>query len=200
MQQDDKDRRRLQIRTAAYELLESKGYKATSMLAIAKRAKASNETLYAWYGNKQALFQTLIEENANTVSEALKDALHTPSDIEMTLNRVGALLLKVVTAEKAVALNRAAAADVSETGVLGATLASAGRGAIKPLLIELFSNAQASGQLSSEDSEQMVGVYLGLLIGDLQIRRAIGALQPLSTADMKKRSANATRLTLKLFS
>ncbi|WP_404927319.1 TetR/AcrR family transcriptional regulator [Mesorhizobium sp. ORM16] len=56
--------RRERIEEAAYAVLRETGYKSASLLAIAKRASASNETLYNWYGNKQTLFRSLIEANA----------------------------------------------------------------------------------------------------------------------------------------
>jgi len=200
MREDQKDKRRQQIHAAAYELLHKKGYKATSMLAIAKRARASNETLYAWYGNKQNLFRTLIEENASQVAQTLDEALKQPADIEAKLYKVGRQILEVVTSEKAVALNRAAAADVSETGVLGDTLASAGREAIAPLLVQLFEQAGETGQLKFDNPKQAVETYLNLLIGDLQIRRAIGSIAPLSKTEIQKRARSAVEFCMLLFS
>jgi AcrR family transcriptional regulator len=36
---------------AALELLVERGYRRTTMAAIAERATASKETLYAWFGD-----------------------------------------------------------------------------------------------------------------------------------------------------
>ncbi|WP_237352646.1 TetR family transcriptional regulator [Rhizobium leguminosarum] len=44
------------------------------MLDIAKAAKASNETLYRWYGDKNGLFQTMVESNARATKTALDAA------------------------------------------------------------------------------------------------------------------------------
>ena len=57
MREEKKSLRQQQIEDAAYEVLEAKGYDGTSMLGIARQARASNETLYNWYGDKQGLFQ-----------------------------------------------------------------------------------------------------------------------------------------------
>ena len=86
------------------------------MLSIAKRARASNETLYRWYGNKQGLFKGLVEANAAHVAALLEAAIEEGKDPTQTLVQVGPLLIELVTSEKAVALNRAAAADATETG------------------------------------------------------------------------------------
>ncbi|OED37091.1 hypothetical protein AB833_24955 [Chromatiales bacterium (ex Bugula neritina AB1)] len=200
MQQNKQDQRRQQIRTAAYELLEEKGYKATSMLAIAKRAKASNETLYSWYGNKQTLFSTLIQENASEVASALNIALSSGADFQATLSRVGPLLLQLVTSDKAIILSRAAAADVSDTGVLGESLAQLGRDTVAPLLQKVFTQARTDGILKFKPSDNVTEVYLGLLIGDTQIRRATGALKALTRPEVNSRANRALKLFMQLYS
>jgi len=200
MQKEKQDLRRQQIQIAAYELLAKKGYKATSMLAIAKQAKASNETLYSWYGNKQNLFRTLIQDNANEVANVLDNALAAKDKIEKALFRVGPLLLEMVTSEKAIALNRAAAFDASETGILGTTLAEAGRDKIAPLLQKLFVQAREDGALQFTAKDNIADVYIGLLIGDTQIRRVTGALPVLTKAEISDRSNRATKLLLTFYS
>lgn len=200
MQQDKQDQRRQQIRAAAYELLAEKGYKATSMLAIAKKARASNETLYAWYGNKQTLFSTLIQENASEVTAALEAALAAGSNFQTTMDRVGPLLLQLVTSDKAIILNRAAAADVNDTGVLGQSLARLGRDTVAPLLQKLFAEARKEGILNFKTADNVTDVYFGLLIGDTQIRRATGSLQNLTESEVNLRANRALKLFMKLFS
>lgn len=200
VQTDKRERRRRQIHAAAYTVLERKGYKAASMLAIAKEAKASNETLYAWYGNKEGLFRTLIEENAAHVAEALTGALDTGQDVGEALPRVGALLLELVTGDRAIALNRAAAADATDTGELGRSLAAAGRDSIAPLLERLFERAREDGTLSFGESDRVTEVYIGLLIGDTQIRRTTGAVPAPSPSERRDRADRAAALFLRLFS
>ena len=51
MRDDTKMKKQRQIEQAAYDLLEQQGYDGISMLKIARRAKASNETLYRCYGD-----------------------------------------------------------------------------------------------------------------------------------------------------
>ena len=113
MRTENKAARKERIEAAALELLAEKGYLATSMLAVARRAKASNETLYNWYGNKQGLFRSLVETNARDVKTLLQNDLaqHRPPDA--TLEALGPLLLGLLVSDKAITLNRAAAADPS---------------------------------------------------------------------------------------
>ena len=169
MREEKRSQRQQQIEAAAYQVLEAKGYEGTSMQGIAKQARASNETLYNWYGDKQGLFRALVTRNAEEVKSHLEAELETDHDALSILGTLGPKLLNLLTGDRAVALNRAAAADSS--GELGATLSKAGRDAVFPLLEQVVCRAQQEGQLRFEDSGEAVGLYLDLLIGDQQIRK-----------------------------
>ena len=174
LREEKRSLRQQQIEAAAYEVLEAKGYGGTSMQGIAKQARASNETLYNWYGDKQGLFRALVTRNAEEVKSHLEAELETDHEALSILGTLGPKLLNLLTGDRAVALNRAAAADSS--GELGATLSKAGREAIFPLLEQVLLRARQEGQLRFSASEEAVGLYLDLLIGDLQIRRVVGRL------------------------
>ena len=190
--------RRTRIEEAAYEVLRENGYKAASVLAIARRARASNETLYKWYGGKQALFRSLVDANAREAKTLLQEALRDGGDPVAALAALGPVLLLLVTGEKAVALNRAAAADVSDTGTLGRGIAQGGRDIIGALVGGVMDAARRAKLIACTDVAQAVETYFGLLIGDLQIRRAIGAIGPLSPKEAQVRSQRALDLFLKL--
>ncbi len=195
------DKRRAAIEDAAYSVLAEKGYKAASMLAIARKAKASNETLYNWYGNKQKLFESLVVANAQTVRMRLESSLEQPIDVSFAemLESLGELLLKLVTGERAIALNRAAAGDVHDTATLGQTIASGGKDAILPLIDQFFEDARASGILNYQDDDQIAEIWISLLIGDLQIRRVIGVQPELAEQQFRARSQRAASLINRLF-
>ena len=51
MKPDRKEARASQIEQVAFDLLDKRGAAGLSMRAVAKAARASNETLYRWYGD-----------------------------------------------------------------------------------------------------------------------------------------------------
>lgn len=198
MRSEKKQKRHQEISEAAYRLLASQGYGATSMLSIAKAAGASNETLYRWYGDKQHLFAEMVEDNAAIVKAELEASLAGDGDPQDALGQIGAKLLALLTSERAIVLNRAAAADSS--GTLGATIAKAGRGTIAPLIAKLMDRLIQDRIIAEQNATETTEIYLGLLIGDLQIRRVIGQLEPLTEADCIARSDRALKLLQKLYS
>lgn len=191
--------RRARIEEAAYAVLGEAGYNSASLLAVAKRASASNETLYKWYGSKQALFRSLVEGNARDARAILEKALGERRDPLEALARLGPALLALVTGERAVMLNRAAAGDVSDTGTLGRAIAEGGRDTIAPLLRDLLYRARQDGLLACDDPAEAAEIYFHLLIGDLQIRRVIGAYGDLPQQEIERRSRRAFDLFLKLY-
>ncbi|MGB0507369.1 MAG: TetR/AcrR family transcriptional regulator [Pikeienuella sp.] len=181
--------RRARIEAAAYELLIEKGYKSTSMLAVARRAKASNETMYRWYGDKVGLFRSLVAVNADRVSQALS-AIEDGPPLDR-LRALGPVLLAMVLSERAVALNRAAAADMAVDGSLGAAIAEMGRDVVAPQIVQIILQAQAAGALRKGHPRDVAEDFIALLVGDQQIRRVIGALPELSEADVVVRADRA---------
>ena len=195
MRDDAKAIRRAQIEAAAYDVLAEKGFQNMSMLSVAKAAKASNETLYRWYGDKIGLFRALIETNANSVADRIRACMQSQHDAKETIAILGPALLEMLLGDRAIALNRVAASDAS--GALGQVLAEAGRGRVFPLIVQVFDDLVGRGALEG-DAPELARLYVDLLVGDLQIRRATGALGPLSKVEMAERArlAEARLFTL----
>ncbi len=186
MQSDAREVRAQQIEEAAYRVLEAKGYAGMTMLAVAKEAKASNETLYRWYGDRTGLFAALITRNTALVRAALEAAQDDDPMAELT--RLAPALLGMLIGPRAVALNRAAAAD--KTGTLGKTLGQAGRDRVFPWILSVMDRTIAAGYFSGPP-EALADSFLSLLIGDWQVRRVTGAMPP-PDADAIETRARAT--------
>lgn len=179
------DRQR-DIEEATYTLLAEKGYAGTSMLSIAKRARCSNETLYNWYGDKVGLLKVMVANNARDARLLLEEALEENDPPLETLEKFGQVLLRMLLGDRPISLNQAAAADAS--GELGKALSEAGREKIFPLLASLFEASRQRRELAFENTLDAVDLYLGLLIGDRQIRRVIGRLPAPSEEDVTTRA------------
>ncbi|MCK0097410.1 TetR/AcrR family transcriptional regulator [Yoonia sp. F2084L] len=192
MRPETKSHRQEEIEAAAYQLLEKNGFAGTSMQGIARLAKASNETLYNWYGDKLGLFNALVVRNATQVKTLLEQELSAKRDALEILELLGPKLLTLLLGPRAIALNRAAAADPS--GALGQALSQSGRETVLPLVRQVLERAKRSGQLDYDHSDQAVALYLDLLVGDLQIRRVIGTIPPPTAQFCDVRSARAVSL------
>jgi AcrR family transcriptional regulator len=180
--------RRVQIEAAAQAVLIERGYAGASMLDVAKRAKASNETLYRWYGDKNGLFAAIVTNNASAGMTYLESALTQDGPLAEKLVRFGEVLLRGILSDSAIELNRAAAADA--TGELGKTIATYGRDTVVPMLEKLLARQSELGIF--ESASDAAETFLFLLIGDMQARRAIGQLPEPEAAACRKYAQKAT--------
>lgn len=203
MPRRDRDAREQEIEAAAYLLLEEHAFARVGMQAIARAARASNETLYRWYGDKTGLYRALIARNAKSVGDALEQAQAQGTHGCALLRTVGPVLLTMLLGEHSAALYRAAAADAS--GVLGSALVELGRDAGVPRIRHVMVQAQARGELAVQRDgadvtpDELTEMWLTLLIGDLQVRRVIGAIAPLGPDAVARRCEVALDCLLRLY-
>lgn len=83
------------VEGARAQILE-KGFKATTMEAIAARAGVAKGTLYAYFPDKDAVFVELIEELAEAKSEAFAEAFIEKGAIGMRVGRGLAAMFGVI--------------------------------------------------------------------------------------------------------
>ena len=191
MREDLRAERRGAIEAAAYRLLAEKGYAGMSMLAVARSASASNETIYRWYGSKERLAQALMDSNTRAVRAHLDAARDEGAEPLKALYALCPVLLEMLVGDRAVALNRAAAADAS--GALGRALVRSGQEEITARIVALMATAIAAGSVKEDSAERATELLLRLLIGDWQIRRVIGVMPMPGPDAMAQRVSDAWR-------
>ena len=103
--------------------------------------------------------------------------------------------MRLLTSDRAIALNRAAAADAS--GELGIALSKVGRERVLPLIAKVLGQIKDQGTFGGLSLEEVTRLYMSLLIGDLQIRRAIGVMSVPNEAELKTKTRKALEYLLK---
>ena len=192
-------RRREEIMNAAVAVLAAKGYRDASMLDVARRASASKETLYNWFGDKQGLYEAVIRRNAGTVRAVLTRHLDGHAPAEQVLCEFGSALLQLLLGDDAVAINRAAISEASADPQLAKILASAGRDATMPHFIAFLEARRNVENWDMADANAAAETFRGLLVGDLQIRRLLGVAKKPMQDTIKARAARAANGFLRLY-
>jgi AcrR family transcriptional regulator len=193
------DARRLEILEAVLDVLRSRGFAGTSMLAVATAARTSKETLYRLFGDRRGLFAALVRHNAGAVNAELIQALSSDRPPEDVLPVLGRGLSALLFGERSVIINRAAIADATASGELGEILTATGRGTTGPLIIRYLEAQQARGRLEFPSVQEAFEVFLGLLLRDRQVRRLLGVLPPPTQAEIDDVADRATSYFLRLF-
>src|SRR5215212_10868178 len=89
----------------ALSVLTERGYKSASMREIAGRARASKETLYAWFGDKRGLFEELVRWQGECIDAALAPGLEgEAADVSEVLRDFAVELQRLLLSELSVVI------------------------------------------------------------------------------------------------
>jgi AcrR family transcriptional regulator len=193
--------RRDAILDAALELLVAEGYAGTSMLKVARAAGASKETLYAWFGDKAGLFEALVAREAAAMNATLDGALaKDPRTAEprAVLERFGRQVLALLFGARSISINRAAIAAADAHPELGRVLSASGREASGARVIAYLAAQHEAGRLDVPDPPAAFERLMGLLLGDLQVRVLMGAVDPPGEHARRTRARRAVDAFLRL--
>lgn len=199
MKTDSRDRRRDEIMDVAVEILAERGYRDTTMLEVARRAAASKETLYSWFASKAGLFEAVIRRNAEAVQAMLNRHLADDAPVDVVLAEFGSALLDLLLGDNAVAINRAAIAEARSDPTLAECLGRHGREATLPAFLRYLERQETLGALRIDAPGEAAETFLGLLLGDLQVRRLLGLVPPLERAETEARASRAAHAFLWLY-
>lgn len=175
-------RREQIVRAARDELLE-RGYEALTMQGVARRAGASKETLYAWFGSREDMITALVAEaGADTLVEVESALAAAPVDdvrsATATLESFGTRLLGLLTGPWSVAVNRAA----MRSPALADVVLHQGRHAVGPLVEAYLRRLHRARVLRAPRAGQSFTLLYGLVVRDTQIRVLLGEPPPSSAA------------------
>lgn len=167
------------------------------MLDIAKRAKASKETIYAWFGNKEKLFETILHEHYyNVLAEAVPASTEL-NDPRVFLNFVAHALLNLVNAPR---INRLIIVTLAEGAKLEAGVRIVvERSAVgRADLIGHFERFRAAGLMEFEqDADQIASMFVAMALGEWRDRLNLGLIQRVTPAEIEAHAKLATDMFLK---
>lgn len=166
-------RRDAVLDAAMAELLDV-GFECTTMLSVARRAGASKETLYRWFGSREGMLAALIERNADTTIAGARTGLAGASSPRELLVGIATSLQTLLFGPTSVVLNRLAMGSPP----LRPVLLEHGRMRSGALLRDALLGLMNEGVLRPGDPEEAFQVLYGLALQDVQIRVLLGDEPP----------------------
>ncbi len=188
--------RRDEILRVAFEVFAEKGYSGATMLEIARRARASKETLYAWFRNKEKLFETLLLTLVSEITAKLPNAVADAPEPQIFLPTVAEAILRVTTTPYWIAMMRIAISEVSRFPELrrimsGVFITS------RDGLISYFNKCRSQGLMEFEDATEMAGLFISMVDGDWPGWLLFGMINRVSDERIVAHAALVSRLFLK---
>lgn len=190
-----KEQRREEILEAAFAEFAQKGYAGASMEGIARRARASKETLYAWFENKGALFNILVEQRlagfgARVVAAGERDP--SPANV---LPVIAEDLLRLTLAVQPLTQGLAEAGAPTLKRI-GQTIAKERQGFVRYL-----NYCRDHGYIAFDDDPfELASLFVAMAEGEWTLRLGTGMVDAVTDEMIREHAQRVTRIFLRALS
>ncbi len=189
-----KTERRGQILEAAFEEFSARGYAGASMAAIAARASASKETLYAWFASKEALFKTLLASRIEGMTGRAYEAARADPSPAHVLPIIAEDAIRFMLAVEP--LSRALGAG--ESGGEALSLVGHAIGQERARFVDYILRCRDQGFIAFDDDPfEIVSLFVAMAQGEWSLRLATGLTPALTDAMIADHAKRISRIFLK---
>jgi AcrR family transcriptional regulator len=189
-----------EILRAAFDLFTERGYDGTTMLSVARRAKASKATLYARFGNKEGLFRALVEWGCGRTLVDLRSIVADDSrDPKEALAEAAVRLSMGMGSAGALALLRVTVAEATRQPEIGRIYAGLTRDPFVEMLRILVERLVRNGDIAPGDAGAFGGSFIGMLRGDHFYQALLGITPPVDPADLERLARQVVARLLRAF-
>ena len=181
---------------AATGLFFTLGYGATTIEAVAQRARVSKRTFYHRFENKAALFSAVVHRTIERLRPPADVPLLHGANLQQILRGLADLILRAALSPPAIALHRLIVAESSRFPNLAAVVTNQGASeeAIR-LIAGVLEREAHAGNLTLDNSKFAAQQFLHMVIA-LPQRRAMGLGTPMSTAEVDAWARDVVNLFL----
>ena len=189
-----KEERRREILDAAFLEFSRNGYAGTSMAAIARRARASKETLYAWFENKETLFNTLFESRL----EGMVSRVSAVAELDPAPAKVLPVVAEDVIRFMLAIAPLSQAMGAGESGesalrLIGRTIRDE-----RQRFVEYLLRCRDAGQVAFDDDPfELVSLFVAMAEGEFSLRLSTGMLAEITDDMIREHAQRVTRIFLK---
>ncbi|MDB5440220.1 MAG: transcriptional regulator, TetR family [Caulobacteraceae bacterium] len=179
--QSIRDQRRDRILQVAREVFFEQGFTAATMSMIAARLGGSKATLYAYFKNKEDLFDAIIADQCSVI-EKLVMLEDEGADIRATLTDLGREMVTAMTSDQSVRTMQLIIEETRRNPELARRFDETGPKVGTERLGAYLARAHARGEICAPDPLHAAGVLAILMKGELFFRRVLG-LEPEPSAE-----------------
>jgi TetR/AcrR family transcriptional regulator, mexJK operon transcriptional repressor len=184
---------------AAVEVFLEKGFAAASVDEIAARAKASKNTFYNHYGNKEALFEAVMRRKNTALLESIKAKVPEGLPLEDFLPAFAQLLYAEFLKRDTVKLVRVLHAEANRFPQLANIFERAGPSLAMKAVAAEFEKHMVSGYLRKANAELAAEQFIQLSLGELTRRVLMGLRPAPSNAEISERITSGIDVFLRAY-
>lgn len=162
------------IREEAKKLFFIHGVDGVSIEQIAAEAGVAKSTIYAKFGNKDAIFQAVVDSIADNVGAGMKTRIAEGSEPKDALITFGLALMRGIAERRLLTAEPVIAIEALKNPELGDKFFAAGPGKAKSLLSEAITSWQSDKLIPLGDvhemAEDLLGLWLGTLVYEMRLK------------------------------
>ena len=190
-----RDARRQAIVDIARDSFLTDGYAATSMSSIAGKVGGSKGTLYNYFRSKDELFEAIMTEECGAEAAALS-AIVEGGDLEQVLHRMGERVVRFLTSERALGVNRLVSAECQRFPHLGRLFWDSGPKLTHKVISDYLAARMEDGTLRRDDPERCAAYLVALFKSGLHQAMLWAVRDPPSDQEIVEHVDGAVRVFL----
>jgi AcrR family transcriptional regulator len=192
------EQRRRAFLDAAADVFLEQGYEAASVNEVVRRAGGSLATLYAQFGNKDGLFQAVIEDTTVRFSEPIMVAADANLPLEQGLQQIGEQFLAAILRPRALAFFRVMIGEGRKIPEMLERFITTGPERVRSRVAEyLLSRGCKEGIHLTEEEADFAGSFFCEMIRSRHQYRALAYDEyPMDEAEARRHVAMAVRFFL----
>src|SRR5262245_40812217 len=152
--------KRRQIMEGARTVFLAQGFDCTSMGEIARQAGVSKGTLYVYFDSKEALFETIFEEESRSQAEQVFALDSNDHDVEAVLTRLGRAFVRFLCRPEGLSPLRTVLSISERLPAIGKQFYEAGPATGISRLRRYLEDQVAAGHLAIEDVDVAAAQFL----------------------------------------
>jgi AcrR family transcriptional regulator len=181
------------ILDVATDLFLSRGFGATSIEAVAGRARISKRTFYHRFRDKAELYTAVIRRLLENWLPQFEAAFETPGALDAVLERLAKRMLAVALSPQALALRRLLLAEAERFPELVAIAIEQGATRAIERIATLLEEEHRAGRIVLDDC-RFAAMQFQEMVLSIPLRRAMGFGAPLSKAECDEWAAKCATL------
>jgi len=171
---DELERRKLRVMEVATDMFVSRGYSATTLLDIAKKAGVATRTLYQHFGDKEAIFREVIFARDTAIISV--PVLEEGESLAEVLRNTARYSYDVALRPRAIELMRLMIAESARFPDLMSKVATTIFSRFKANVAAVFRQLADAGLVPQGDHDESAGLFVDLLLGNQTVMIYFGWL------------------------
>ena len=184
------------ILDVATDLFLRRGFGATSIEAVAGRARISKRTFYHRFRDKAELYTAVVRRLLQNWLPEFDAAFEVPVPLDVLLERLAKHMLAVATSPQALALRRLLLAEAERFPELVAIAVEQGATRAIDRIATLLEDERRAGRIALDDC-RFAAMQFQEMVLSIPLRRAMGFGTPLSAAECDEWAVKCVALFLR---